>query len=706
MSKIVISLLFILAVCKSVNAQTNYSTQTFESLQKLKAEAVKANDLAKAADVKKEIEAREAEKKKIADLQIELDKKVKAEDFTAAATAKEELKVLKDNKAKKEELRQQIATAVTGSDFDKAAKLKSELGALTLQNDRKALSPEDNSKGKNQAKPFEGKVVGAVTYVPEAKSPFLPYQTITCYKLNKRRLEYTMVNGDISTTTIMIADANKNEALTMIEVKSVRKKKTVQRTATIKNIVADPSTRESIVYMGEPKTLFGYTCKPAVYSYQSPKLTYQLNCYANKDFWVLGYDGQKNEYLILDYSVPGQVDSKVTAITEEPLSDELFSTIPPPEYILKDERSKDPVISQHPAKISSTNSAFAVAPEVKYELGSSGDLSVNGVKLFNIKETKKANKFFGIPAEITVTDNSGQMRLKCKPYPKSNILFLDDNKSYIPFVYFKIEELAKFIVNDSLFTTNGYNLSYKCDYIKKYRGSCYDPNAKPGQNYINFEMVGEDVFSYGKKVFSVKKTRMGNPITTEMPEFTVYDVNGKGWMYFERLAGKMMFMDDGKSFLSRQCDASTSSVAEFIAQDTLFTERGFNIAYREAYIKKHNGYDESAKSAVTKSAGSPVEAKYINDYVSEINRDGKLVAVYKTFKTGNGDNDDTYITVTANKKQVAIITLNSKSSYHYSKIFIKTTSDGKEARIDRSDDYNKSLNDAFNWLSENNYFNP
>lgn len=172
--------------CTSLFGQTNYSIASLENLHKLKADAVKENDFTKAAEIKQEIDIREAEQKKINELQIELDKKVKQEDFDGAAVIKEQLKVLKDKKDRKEELRKQIATAVENNDFESAAKYKAELSSLTSQN---------NQEKKSTANPASKGDTYSNTSPPSTIAQKDKIETTTNPKIKTTGIFYNYVSG-------------------------------------------------------------------------------------------------------------------------------------------------------------------------------------------------------------------------------------------------------------------------------------------------------------------------------------------------------------------------------------------------------------------------------------------------------------------------------------------------------------------------------
>ena len=154
-----------------------------------------------------------------------------------------------------------------------------------------------------------------------------------------------------------------------------------------------------------------------------------------------------------------------------------------------------------------------------------------------------------------------------------------------------------------------------------------------------------ELYSRGKKIAILRKTRNTNPLSGFMGEFTVYDLQETPYMKFEGEEGKMVFLDDNQSFLPRVCDAYLNKVAQFIASDSIFTERGFNKSYRSAYIERYGGYNASKKVSATRDKKAPVtyietrifqSSQPIGRYVmlnntdcQILNSDGKVVAVVK-----------------------------------------------------------------------------
>jgi hypothetical protein len=96
----------------------------------MKEAAVQATDYEKAAQLKKELDKREAEKQKIVSLSKNLEEKVKAEDFEAAGKLRKELELLKKNSTLKDSLRKEIEVAVKKEKYEAIKDLKTEIRKL------------------------------------------------------------------------------------------------------------------------------------------------------------------------------------------------------------------------------------------------------------------------------------------------------------------------------------------------------------------------------------------------------------------------------------------------------------------------------------------------------------------------------------------------------------------------------------------------
>jgi hypothetical protein len=96
----------------------------------MKEAAVQAADYEKAAQLKKELDKREAEKQKIESLSKNLAEKVKAEDFEAATKLRKELELLKKNSTLKDSLRKEIEVAVKKENYEAIKDLKTEIRKL------------------------------------------------------------------------------------------------------------------------------------------------------------------------------------------------------------------------------------------------------------------------------------------------------------------------------------------------------------------------------------------------------------------------------------------------------------------------------------------------------------------------------------------------------------------------------------------------
>jgi protein-arginine kinase activator protein McsA len=130
MKKIITLFVFVLFANLALVAQSAYSTQTNEVLQSMKAEAATSGDYAKAAEIKKELDARTAEEQNIVTLQTQLDASIKSEDYGTAAKLKEQVATAKSNLDRKKQLRKDIAASILAEDYAKAASLKKELEIL------------------------------------------------------------------------------------------------------------------------------------------------------------------------------------------------------------------------------------------------------------------------------------------------------------------------------------------------------------------------------------------------------------------------------------------------------------------------------------------------------------------------------------------------------------------------------------------------
>lgn len=339
MKKVVLFILLLFSI--TIKAQINYSALSIETLENLKSKSAKENDFLKAAEIKKEIDYRESEQKKINELEIELDKKVKEEDFSSATDIQERIKNLKNNNTKKEGLRKQIAAEAIANNFDKAVQLQKELDELVNKNNQILLSS-------NFPKAFEGKIESQRTYQnvpPDKTKEFNNYYSVQYYKKNLRRTEDYYKLGVSSKTVTRIYNFDKGEFLSLVEIKNTDNS-TGGKWATLKSLEIEPKVSESFNYYEEFQKIAGYDCQKVNYKFSTSKSNLDIIAFVYKGFSITGFYGQKIPCLFMDYpSAPVNKNEsistaiKLISISETPLSDDYFSTIVPSGYELKDERN-------------------------------------------------------------------------------------------------------------------------------------------------------------------------------------------------------------------------------------------------------------------------------------------------------------------------------------------------------------------------------
>lgn len=191
-------------------------------------------------------------------------------------------------------------------------------------------------------------------------------------------------------------------------------------------------------------------------------------------------------------------------------------------------------------------------------------------------------------------------------------------------------------------------------------GSLKSPGGiAPPEDFTKFKdfelMDNGELYSRGRKIAIVRKTKVANPLSGFMGEFIVYDLREIPYMKFEGEEGKMMFLDDNKSYLPRVCDAYLKKVAQFIASDSIFTERGFNKSYRSAYIERYGGFNASKIAGSVRDKKAPITYIETNIFQSDmpigryillndsdcqiLNTEGKVVAVVKIIGPNAANSD-------------------------------------------------------------------
>lgn len=112
----------------------------------------------------------------------------------------------------------------------------------------------------------------------------------------------------------------------------------------------------------------------------------------------------------------------------------------------------------------------------------------------------------------------------------------------------------------------------------------------------------------GVKRFKIVQTKKMNMLTSEMPHFSIYDVNDVERIKFQN--SKLLFPGT-KSFIASDyvVDPRVKAIANFFGQDSLFTSAGYNKAYEEAFIKKHKGLFDDGNTASKDAKGLVVRDK-------------------------------------------------------------------------------------------------
>lgn len=158
-----------------------------------------------------------------------------------------------------------------------------------------------------------------------------------------------------------------------------------------------------------------------------------------------------------------------------------------------------------------------------------------------------------------------------------------------------------------------------------------------------------DFFQNGKRIGKVVKTANSNILTSTLPEFTIYDVNGVARFLFEKNEGKFIFLDDNRSFLPRKVDAYPKQVAQFFASDSILTSKGYNQAYRSAFIKKYDGYNFSEEKE--RDFNAPL--RYIESNILQ----GETLIGYYDYQAKDNTKDVLVAVMNINKKIVAYISI-------------------------------------------------
>lgn len=204
-----------------------------------------------------------------------------------------------------------------------------------------------------------------------------------------------------------------------------------------------------------------------------------------------------------------------------------------------------------------------------------------------------------------------------------------------------------------------------------------------------------DFFQNGNKIGKVVKTTNANILTGTISEFTVYDVNGVARFLFEKDQGKLIFLDDNKSFLPRLVDAYAKQIAQFFASDSILTPKGYNVAYRAAFIKKHKGYDFTEKKE--RDYNAPV--KYIENNILQ---GDALIGRYEYRLMENGK-DALVAVYDLNNKKVAFVTTTKDNSVAYFDMKILDANQKEVKVFEKEFDGGQLYKKGIAWVVQNGY---
>ena len=204
----------------------------------------------------------------------------------------------------------------------------------------------------------------------------------------------------------------------------------------------------------------------------------------------------------------------------------------------------------------------------------------------------------------------------------------------------------------------------------------------------------------GQKICTVLKTKKASIMAGTIAEFTVYDVTGTPRFLFEGMEGKIMFLDDKKSYLPRVCDAYAKELAQFFGTDSILTPQGYNTAYRDAFIKKHRGYNASAAIAAggsnERDRNAPVS--YIE---TQILQGGIPIGSYENFRMPNQQNYSVHV-FDVSKKLIAKINVSAPNTYNMVTISV-TDPVGKTLNTITEMTGNNLFKKGIIWLVKNNH---
>lgn len=203
----------------------------------------------------------------------------------------------------------------------------------------------------------------------------------------------------------------------------------------------------------------------------------------------------------------------------------------------------------------------------------------------------------------------------------------------------------------------------------------------------------------GQKICTVLKTKKTSIMAGTIAEFTVYDITGTPRFLFEGMEGKIMFLDDKKSYLPRVCDAYAKELAQFFGTDSILTPQGYNTAYRDAFIKKHRGYNASA--TVATGSGERDRNAPVTYIETQILQGGVPIGSYENFRVPNQQNYSIHV-FDVSKKLIAKINVSAPNTYNMVTISV-TDPSGKILNTITEMTGNNLFKKGIIWLVKNNH---
>lgn len=204
----------------------------------------------------------------------------------------------------------------------------------------------------------------------------------------------------------------------------------------------------------------------------------------------------------------------------------------------------------------------------------------------------------------------------------------------------------------------------------------------------------------GEKICTIIKTKKANIMAGTIAEFTIYDITGTPCFLFEGMEGKIIFLDDKKSFLPRVCDAYARELAKFFGSDSILTPKGYNTAYRDAFIKRYRGRNASTAAV----SGAPQErdrSAPISYIETQIMQGESLIGTYETFRVAPQQNYSVHVFNTS-KKLIAKINVAAPDRYYNINV---TITDPSGKIIHTYSDMNATYlyKKGISWLVKNGY---